>query len=118
MRLIRSILSLYGIHSVVQRPYRKLSPHIEVWKTPGHTQHDLTVLIHDVASYGTMAIVGDLIPNETLISERVSRCAADFMRISRRVVAYINVRIKRIYSATSWMKKEYGTPLSSAKMPT
>ncbi|KAL6733147.1 hypothetical protein Aduo_003825 [Ancylostoma duodenale] len=53
-----------------ERPYRKLSPHIEVWKTPGHTQHDLTVLIHDVASYGTMAIVGDLIPNEALISER------------------------------------------------
>ncbi|KAK6733378.1 hypothetical protein RB195_017239 [Necator americanus] len=53
-----------------ERPYRKLSPHIELWKTPGHTQHDLTVLIHDVASYGTMAIVGDLIPNEALISER------------------------------------------------
>ncbi|KHJ92080.1 metallo-beta-lactamase domain protein [Oesophagostomum dentatum] len=53
-----------------ERPYRKLSPHIEVWKTPGHTQHDLSVLIHDVASYGTMAIVGDLIPNEALISER------------------------------------------------
>ncbi|VDM72585.1 unnamed protein product [Strongylus vulgaris] len=54
-----------------ERPYRKLSPHVELWKTPGHTQHDLTVLIHDVASYGTMAIVGDLIPTEALISERV-----------------------------------------------
>ncbi|CAJ0945759.1 unnamed protein product, partial [Mesorhabditis belari] len=52
------------------RPYRKVSQNVEVWKTPGHTQHDLTVLVHNVAGYGTMAITGDLIPNEQLIAEK------------------------------------------------
>lgn len=54
-----------------ERPYRKLSGNVEVWKTPGHTQHDLSVLVHNVAGYGTMAIVGDLIPSEHLLSEKV-----------------------------------------------
>ncbi|CAB3405606.1 unnamed protein product [Caenorhabditis bovis] len=53
-----------------ERPYRKLSTNVEVWKTPGHTQHDLSVLIHNVAGYGTMAVVGDLIPSEHLLSEK------------------------------------------------
>ncbi|GMS82820.1 hypothetical protein PENTCL1PPCAC_4995, partial [Pristionchus entomophagus] len=53
-----------------ERPYRKISANVEVWKTPGHTQHDLTVLVHNVAGYGTMAIAGDLIPNENLIAEK------------------------------------------------
>ncbi|CAI5442810.1 unnamed protein product [Caenorhabditis angaria] len=53
-----------------ERPYRKLSSNIEVWKTPGHTQHDLSVLVHNVAGYGTMAVVGDLIPSEHLLSEK------------------------------------------------
>ncbi|CCD65328.1 Metallo-beta-lactamase domain-containing protein [Caenorhabditis elegans] len=53
-----------------ERPYRKLSGNVEVWKTPGHTQHDLSVLVHNVAGYGTMAIVGDLIPSEHLLSEK------------------------------------------------
>lgn len=26
---------------LVERPYRKLTANIEVWKTPGHTSHDL-----------------------------------------------------------------------------
>ncbi|CAJ0576440.1 unnamed protein product, partial [Mesorhabditis spiculigera] len=52
------------------RPYRKVSQNVEVWKTPGHTQHDLTVLVHNVAGYGTMAVTGDLIPNEQLIAEK------------------------------------------------
>ncbi|CAD5217880.1 unnamed protein product [Bursaphelenchus xylophilus] len=53
-----------------ERPYRKLTPNIEVWKTPGHTQHDLSVLVHNVPNYGTMAIVGDLIPAEVMLSEK------------------------------------------------
>lgn len=53
-----------------ERPYRKLSGNVEVWKTPGHTQHDLSVLVHNVAGYGTMAVVGDLIPSEHLLSEK------------------------------------------------
>uniref|UniRef100_A0A8R1I0G7 Metallo-beta-lactamase domain-containing protein n=1 Tax=Caenorhabditis japonica TaxID=281687 RepID=A0A8R1I0G7_CAEJA len=53
-----------------ERPYRKLSANVEVWKTPGHTQHDLSVLVHNVAGYGTMAVVGDLIPSEHLLSEK------------------------------------------------
>ncbi|KAK0392984.1 hypothetical protein QR680_000006 [Steinernema hermaphroditum] len=57
------------------RPYRKLSTNIEVWKTPGHTQHDLSVLVHNVQGYGSMAVVGDLIPNERLISEKVDLMA-------------------------------------------
>ncbi|KAJ1354314.1 hypothetical protein KIN20_011208 [Parelaphostrongylus tenuis] len=56
--------------SLTERPYRKLSPHIEVWKTPGHTQHDLSILVHDVPNYGTMAVVGDLIPSETFFNEK------------------------------------------------
>lgn len=55
----------------LQRPYRKISQNVEVWKTPGHTQHDLTVLVHNVAGYGTMAIAGDLIPSEALIAQKV-----------------------------------------------
>ncbi|CEF70979.1 Beta-lactamase-like domain-containing protein [Strongyloides ratti] len=53
------------------RPYRKITSNIEVWKTPGHTQHDLSVLVHGVNGYGTMAIVGDLIPSERFISEKI-----------------------------------------------
>ncbi|CAD5213102.1 unnamed protein product [Bursaphelenchus okinawaensis] len=53
-----------------ERPYRKLTPNIEVWKTPGHTQHDLSVLVHNVPNYGTMAIVGDLIPAEVMLSQK------------------------------------------------
>ncbi|KAE9554938.1 hypothetical protein FO519_001835 [Halicephalobus sp. NKZ332] len=54
-----------------ERPYRKLSSNIEVWKTPGHTQHDLSVLVHNVDGYGSMAIVGDLIPTEAFISDNI-----------------------------------------------
>lgn len=53
------------------RPYRKITSNIEVWKTPGHTQHDLSVLVHGVNGYGTMAIVGDLIPSERFINEKI-----------------------------------------------
>ncbi|KAH7726341.1 Protein C23H3.9 d [Aphelenchoides avenae] len=55
------------------RPYRKLSTNIEVWKTPGHTQHDLSVIVHNVAGYGSMAIVGDLIPSEQFVSDRTDQ---------------------------------------------
>jgi len=59
------------------RPYRKLSANVEVWKTPGHTQHDLSVLVHNVAGYGSMAIVGDLIPTEALVVEKVDAMAEE-----------------------------------------
>ncbi|KAI6180852.1 Lactamase-B domain-containing protein [Aphelenchoides besseyi] len=62
---------------LTERPYRKLTANIEVWKTAGHTQHDLSVLVHNVPSYGTMAIVGDLIPAESLLSERVDPVAEE-----------------------------------------
>uniref|UniRef100_A0A1I8ATG8 Lactamase_B domain-containing protein n=1 Tax=Steinernema glaseri TaxID=37863 RepID=A0A1I8ATG8_9BILA len=54
-----------------ERPYRKLSANIEVWKTPGHTQHDLSVLVHNVNGYGSLAVVGDLIPDERIITDKV-----------------------------------------------
>ncbi|KHN81795.1 Uncharacterized protein C03F11.2 [Toxocara canis] len=52
------------------RPYRKLSTNVEVWRTPGHTQHDLSVLVHNVPGYGSMVIVGDLIPSEEFLAEK------------------------------------------------
>lgn len=52
---------------ILQRPYRKLSTNVELWKTPGHTQQDLSLLVHNVPGYGSMAIVGDLIPSEEMI---------------------------------------------------
>ena len=33
-----------------ERPYRKLTANVEVWKTPGHTPRDLSVLVHNVHS--------------------------------------------------------------------
>lgn len=42
-----------------------------MWKTPGRTQQSLSVLVHNVEQYGTMAIVGDLIPTEDYIFNRV-----------------------------------------------
>ncbi|KAM3719079.1 Uncharacterized protein ACO02O_10998 [Dirofilaria immitis] len=56
-----------AISELKDRPYRKLTENIEVWKTPGRTQQGLSVLIYDVKGYGTMAIVGDLIPTENYI---------------------------------------------------
>uniref|UniRef100_A0AC34QQ74 Metallo-beta-lactamase domain-containing protein n=1 Tax=Panagrolaimus sp. JU765 TaxID=591449 RepID=A0AC34QQ74_9BILA len=60
-----------------ERPYRKLSNNVEVWKTPGHTQHDLSVLVHNVQGYGSMAIVGDLIPSEGFISDNVDAMSSE-----------------------------------------
>uniref|UniRef100_A0A915AVA3 Metallo-beta-lactamase domain-containing protein n=1 Tax=Parascaris univalens TaxID=6257 RepID=A0A915AVA3_PARUN len=59
------------------RPYRKLSTNVEVWKTPGHTQHDLSVLVHNVPGYGSMAIVGDLIPSEAFLAEKIDVMAEE-----------------------------------------
>uniref|UniRef100_A0A0M3HUG9 Lactamase_B domain-containing protein n=1 Tax=Ascaris lumbricoides TaxID=6252 RepID=A0A0M3HUG9_ASCLU len=59
------------------RPYRKLSTNVEVWKTPGHTQHDLSVLVHNVPGYGSMAIVGDLIPSEAFLAEKIDLMAEE-----------------------------------------
>lgn len=55
-----------------QRPYRRISANVEVWKTPGRTQNGLSVLAHNVHGYGTTAIVGDLIPNEGFVINSVS----------------------------------------------
>uniref|UniRef100_A0AC35GCC8 Metallo-beta-lactamase domain-containing protein n=1 Tax=Panagrolaimus sp. PS1159 TaxID=55785 RepID=A0AC35GCC8_9BILA len=60
-----------------ERPYRKISNNIEVWKTPGHTQHDLSVLVHNVQGYGSMAVVGDLIPTEQFISDNIDAMSAE-----------------------------------------
>jgi glyoxylase-like metal-dependent hydrolase (beta-lactamase superfamily II) len=43
----------------VQRPFRQLTPNVEVWKTPGHTQHDLSVVVRNVPSYGSICAVGE-----------------------------------------------------------
>uniref|UniRef100_A0AC35TLF7 Lactamase_B domain-containing protein n=1 Tax=Rhabditophanes sp. KR3021 TaxID=114890 RepID=A0AC35TLF7_9BILA len=60
-----------------ERPYRKITTNVEIWKTPGHTQHDLSVLVHGVSGYGTMAVVGDLIPSEKFISEKIDIMNSD-----------------------------------------
>ncbi|VDK87898.1 unnamed protein product, partial [Onchocerca ochengi] len=54
------------------RPYRKLTENVEVWKTPGPTQQSLSVLVYNVEGYGTIAIVGDLIPTEDYISNKTN----------------------------------------------
>uniref|UniRef100_A0A915PWE0 Metallo-beta-lactamase domain-containing protein n=1 Tax=Setaria digitata TaxID=48799 RepID=A0A915PWE0_9BILA len=58
-------------HAIVSelkdRPYRKVTENIEVWKTPGRTQQSLSVLVYNVEGYGTIAVVGDLIPMEDYI---------------------------------------------------
>ncbi|VDO33989.1 unnamed protein product [Heligmosomoides polygyrus] len=90
----------------IYRPYRKLSPHIEVWKTPGHTQHDLSVLVHDVASYGTMAIVGDLIPSEALISEK--RDALDEESVWDSAIKRQNANL--IICMADWIVPGHGQP--------
>lgn len=41
-----------------QQQSRKLTNHVEIWKTPGHTPEDLSVIIRDVPSFGTVAVVG------------------------------------------------------------
>ncbi|XGW10276.1 hypothetical protein V3C99_012062 [Haemonchus contortus] len=89
-----------------ERPYRKLSPHIEVWKTPGHTQQDLSVLVHDVASYGTMAIVGDLIPSEALLSEK--RDALDAETVWDSAIKRQNANL--IICMVDWIVPGHGQP--------
>uniref|UniRef100_A0A1I8EVQ9 Lactamase_B domain-containing protein n=1 Tax=Wuchereria bancrofti TaxID=6293 RepID=A0A1I8EVQ9_WUCBA len=44
----------------------------EVWKTPGSTQQSLSVLVYNVEGYGTMAVVGDLIPTEDYVFNRTN----------------------------------------------
>ncbi|KAL3994816.1 hypothetical protein ACH3XW_23265 [Acanthocheilonema viteae] len=58
------------VSELKDRPYRKLTENVEVWKTPGFTQQSLSVLVYNVEGYGTMAIVGDLIPTEDYIFNR------------------------------------------------
>ncbi|MFH4983324.1 hypothetical protein AB6A40_010033 [Gnathostoma spinigerum] len=50
-------------------PFKKLSTNVEVWKTPGQTQADLSVIVRHVDGYGTMAITGDLIPSEQYLAD-------------------------------------------------
>lgn len=70
---------------------------MEVWKTPGHTQHDLTVLVHNVAGYGTMAITGDLIPNEALIAQKVG----GIFEMKQQILFYT------IYNIDNGLKEKY-----------
>uniref|UniRef100_A0A0R3RFF5 Lactamase_B domain-containing protein n=1 Tax=Elaeophora elaphi TaxID=1147741 RepID=A0A0R3RFF5_9BILA len=65
------------ISELKDRPYRKLTENVEVWKTPGPTQQSLSVLVYNVEGYGTMAIVGDLIPSEDYVFNRTDS-SADF----------------------------------------
>lgn len=62
---------LFYVLYLFQRPFRKLSPQVQVWKTPGHMQQGLSVIVRNVLNFGTMSIVGNLIPNEEYISEKV-----------------------------------------------
>ncbi|VDM98060.1 unnamed protein product, partial [Thelazia callipaeda] len=59
------------VTELVNRPYRKLTENIEIWKTPGRTQQSLSVLVHNVEEYGTIGVVGDLIPTENYIISKV-----------------------------------------------
>ncbi|VDK70216.1 unnamed protein product [Litomosoides sigmodontis] len=59
-----------AVGELKDRPYRKLTENVEVWKTPGPTQQSLSVLVYNVEGYGTMAIVGDLIPLEDYVFNR------------------------------------------------
>ncbi|CAG9539388.1 unnamed protein product [Cercopithifilaria johnstoni] len=58
------------VSELKDRPYRKLTENVEVWKTPGPTQQSLSVLVYNAEGYGTIAIVGDLIPMEDYIFNR------------------------------------------------
>ncbi|VDN32444.1 unnamed protein product [Gongylonema pulchrum] len=69
--LIEHIVLFKLYPKFLQRPYRKLTENVEVWKTPGRTQQCLSVLVHNVEHYGTMGIVGDLIPREDYIFNNV-----------------------------------------------
>ncbi|EJW86439.1 hypothetical protein WUBG_02647 [Wuchereria bancrofti] len=60
------------ISELKDRPYRKLTENVEVWKTPGSTQQSLSVLVYNVEGYGTMAVVGDLIPTEDYVFNRTN----------------------------------------------
>ena len=35
-----------------------------MWNTPGHTNQDISVIVHSVDGYGTVAVVGDLFYSE------------------------------------------------------
>lgn len=45
-----------------QAPYMKISENVEVWKTPGHTREDLTIIVRRVPSHGVVAIAGPIRP--------------------------------------------------------
>ncbi|KAK6104338.1 hypothetical protein QQG55_15885 [Brugia pahangi] len=60
------------VSELKDRPYRKLTENVEVWKTPGSTQQSLSVLVYNVEGYGTMAVVGDLIPTEDYVFNRTN----------------------------------------------
>ncbi|EFO24380.1 hypothetical protein LOAG_04103 [Loa loa] len=58
------------VSELKDRPYRKLTENVEIWKTPGPTQQSVSVLVYNVEGYGTMAVVGDLIPTEDYVFNR------------------------------------------------
>uniref|UniRef100_A0A914WTL6 Metallo-beta-lactamase domain-containing protein n=1 Tax=Plectus sambesii TaxID=2011161 RepID=A0A914WTL6_9BILA len=38
----------------------QLTPNVQLWQTPGHTPQDVSVIVRNVPSRGTVAVVGDL----------------------------------------------------------
>jgi glyoxylase-like metal-dependent hydrolase (beta-lactamase superfamily II) len=36
----------------------QLTPNVQLWQTPGHTPQDISVIVNNVPSMGTVAIVG------------------------------------------------------------
>ncbi|CAJ0943874.1 unnamed protein product, partial [Mesorhabditis belari] len=42
----------------------KITPNVELWNTPGHTNQDISVIIRNVPCCGTVAVVGDLFYHE------------------------------------------------------
>ncbi|KAI6191323.1 Lactamase-B domain-containing protein [Aphelenchoides bicaudatus] len=42
----------------------QLTKNVELWNTPGHTNQDVSVIVRNVAGYGTVAVVGDLFYSE------------------------------------------------------
>ncbi|CAJ0575789.1 unnamed protein product, partial [Mesorhabditis spiculigera] len=42
----------------------RITPNVEIWNTPGHTNQDISVIVRNVPCCGTVAVVGDLFYTE------------------------------------------------------
>uniref|UniRef100_A0A0K0DDE4 Lactamase_B domain-containing protein n=1 Tax=Angiostrongylus cantonensis TaxID=6313 RepID=A0A0K0DDE4_ANGCA len=59
-------MNFFGQKPIIFNSMEYIGRHI----TPTALTEDLSILVHDVPNYGTMAVVGDLIPSEALLSEK------------------------------------------------